>query len=336
MSVALPPPRLQELLDGRLRLATLPTPLHALPRLSEALGREVWVKRDDLTGTALGGNKVRKLELLVAEARRQGADCLVTVGAAQSNHARTTAAVAAIAGMGCHLLLAGRTPDRVTGNLVLDRLLGAELHFAGTHDWVALHAAMEELAEDLRRHGHRPYTMPVGGSVPLGVAGFTAAYVELREQCGARGLRPRTIVHASSSGGTQAGLELGRVLTGDPTRVVGIDVAKITGALRDVVARLVAETAEVLGVDAADADPTVLEGYAGDGYAVESAGAADALRLLARTEGVLTDPVYSAKALHAVVAEPFEEPVVFWHTGGVPALFAEEYEPAGPAPSAKD
>lgn len=315
---------LGELMDGREEFAVLPTPLHRAARLSEAIGADVWLKRDDLTGTGLGGNKVRKLELLAADALRLGADTLISVGAPQSNHARTVAAAAAMTGMKCELVLGGDRPARPEGNVLLDLLFGARLHFAGTHDWDGLRAAAEKVAADAEKRGAVPYLMPVGGSVPLGAASFAAAYAELREQCRAAGLRPAAIVHASSSAGTQAGLELGRQLCGDAAPVIGVDVAKITGSLAEEVRRLVRETAKLLGVSAPAAEPIVLDGYMGEGYAIPSAGGNGALRLLARTEGIITDPVYSAKALHAVCEEKFDGPVVFWHTGGVPALFAEE------------
>ncbi len=315
---------LADLMNGRERLALLPTPMHPAPRLSAALGKDVWLKRDDLTGVGLGGNKIRKLELLAADARRQGADMLVSVGAAQSNHARTVAAVAAMLGMGCELVLGGRPPASPSGNLVLDVILGARLHFAGTSDWAGLDASTRAVAAAASARGASPYLMPVGGSVPLGAAAFAAAYLELRAQCQAAGLRPAAIVHASSSAGTQAGLELGRYLAGDDVRIVGVDVAKITGSLADEVSRLIRGTAELLGVPGPAAGPHVLDGYLGAGYAIPSEGGDRALRLLARTEGVMADPVYTAKALHAVCEETFGGPVVFWHTGGAPALFSAE------------
>jgi D-cysteine desulfhydrase family pyridoxal phosphate-dependent enzyme len=315
---------LADLMDEREKLAVLPTPLHKAPRLSAAIGTEVWLKRDDLTGVGLGGNKVRKLELLAADARRRGADTLVSVGAPQSNHARTVAAVAAMLGMDCELVLGGKRPDRPDGNLVLDILFGARLHFAGTADWTALARVTHEVAATAKTRGAVPYVMPVGGSVPLGVAAFAAAYLELRAQCQAAGLRPAAIVHASSSAGTQAGLELGRYLSGDDIVIIGVDVAKITGSLADEVRRLVRETAGLLGVPEVLVEPRVLDGYMGEGYAIPSAGGDRALQLLATTEGVIADPVYSAKALHALCEERVVDPVVFWHTGGVPALFSAE------------
>jgi D-cysteine desulfhydrase family pyridoxal phosphate-dependent enzyme len=312
------------LMDTRERLAALPTPLHPAARLSAALGREVWLKRDDLTGVGLGGNKVRKLELLAADARRRGADTLVSVGAAQSNHARTVAAVAAMLGLRCELILSGDRPRRPTGNLLLDVIFGARTHFAGTSDWAQLDAATRARAAGLAESGATPYVMPVGGSVPLGAAAFAAAYLEMKAQCREVGLRPVAVLHASSSAGTQAGLEVGRHLAGDDVRIVGVDVAKITDWLADDVARLAADTARLLGVTDQVVDPCVLDGYVGAGYGVPSPESEGALRLLARTEGVVADPVYTAKALHALAEETFDGPVVFWHTGGTPALFCDE------------
>lgn len=317
--------RLGELMDAREVLAILPTPLHRAPRLSAAIGKDVWLKRDDLTGTALGGNKLRKLELLAAEARRLGADTLITVGAAQSNHARTVAAVAAMLGMGCELILGGQRPEVPEGNLVLDLIFGARLHFAGTTEWEGLETAARAAAAAAASRGAVPYLMPAGGSVPLGAAAFAAAYAELREQCDTAGLRPAAIVHASSSASTQAGLEVGRQMHGDTDiEIIGVDVAKITGSLEHQVSQLAGQTARMLGLPEPAGRPRVLDGYLGAGYAIPSAGATRALRLLATTEGIITDPVYSAKALHAMCAEPLPGPVVFWHTGGLPALFSSE------------
>ena len=192
----------------------------------------------------------------------------------------------------------------------------------GGTDWAGLAEASRRHLERLRAEGRRPYLVPAGGSVALGVAAFTAAYRELRDQLAAAGIRPAAILHASSSGGTQAGLELGRLLAGDPAPVVGVDVARMSDPLSAEVSRLVAAGAELLGVDPGPVAPTVLDGYLGEGYAVPTAGSSEALRLLATTEGVVADPVYTAKALHALRAESWDGPVVFWHTGGMPALFA--------------
>jgi 1-aminocyclopropane-1-carboxylate deaminase/D-cysteine desulfhydrase-like pyridoxal-dependent ACC family enzyme len=325
------------LMDGRQQFAVLPSPVHPAPRFSAALGREVWLKRDDLTATGLGGNKIRKLELIAADALAAGADVLVSTGAPQSNHARTVATVAAMLGLECHLVLGGDRPREATGNLLLDELMGARLHWTGSHAWAAMAEGVSRVAAALEADGRHPYRIPVGGSVPLGSSAFVAAYLELAVQCRDAGLAPAAVMHASSSAGTQAGLSLGQALVTalelpvPAPAVLGVDVAKITDPLAEEVARLAGETAELLGVAdlwaQAGAPVRVVDGYLGPGYAVASEGATEALRLLARTEGVVTDPVYSAKGLHAVCAERVDGPVVFWHTGGVPALFSDE---AGP------
>jgi D-cysteine desulfhydrase family pyridoxal phosphate-dependent enzyme len=309
-------------MDGRAVMALLPTPFHRLPRFSEATGQDTWIKRDDLTGVGLGGNKIRKLELLGAQALQAGADTLVSVGAAQSNHARTVAAAAAMLGMDCELVLGGPRPSELTGNLILDDLFGAHLNFVDTTDWATLDRATDELGKAVSNTGRRPFVIPVGGSVAMGALAFAAAFVELHDQMMQVGMRTATIVHASSSAGTQAGLELGQRLVGATTRIVGVDVAKITGSLAAEVRRLAREAGGLLDLDL-DFDPIVLDGYLGDGYGIPSESADLATRLLARTEGIIVDPVYSAKALDAVCGEIFDGPVVFWHTGGVPALFAE-------------
>ena len=194
----------------RARLATLPTPLEEGPRLPG--GARLWVKRDDLTGLGMGGNKARKLELLCGAALAEGADTLVTVGAGQSNHCRMTAAAGARLGLPVHLVLGGDAPAQPAGNQLLSALFGAELHFVGTTSWPELEAAKDALAASLRADGRRPYAIPIGGSTAIGAAGFAAAFAELVDQCQATGCRPRAVVHASSSGGTHAGLLAGRAV----------------------------------------------------------------------------------------------------------------------------
>lgn len=315
----------------RVRLATLPTPLHPARRFSDAIGADVWLKRDDLTGVALGGNKIRKLEFLLGDAREAGADCLVTVGAAQSNHARTVAAGAAMSGLPCHLVLGGDRPDTPTGNILLDSLLGAELHFTGVTAWDELEAAAEELRTTLVARGHRPYVIPMGGSTATGALGFAAAYLELLGQLGAEGIEPAVIVHATASGGTQAGLHAAHRLlfpTGGGPAVAGVAVSGTTGELMEEVAGLADDVAKLLGGPAL-APPSAVDGFRGEAYGVSTPGGEAALRLLLRTEGVLTDPVYTAKALHAVVERGAElaggRPLVFWHTGGAPSVFSGEH-----------
>jgi D-cysteine desulfhydrase family pyridoxal phosphate-dependent enzyme len=313
----------------RVGLGSLPTPLQRMSALSNLIGAEVWIKRDDLTGFGLGGNKVRKVEFLLADARRSGADTLLTVGGAQSNHARTVAAAAATHGMGCHVVLGGSRPAVPTGNVLLDGLLGARMHFAGTEDWDLLEKRMNELATELREEGLTPYEMPVGGSTSLGALGFAAAYLELFDQCAGVGLAPASVVHATSSGGTQAGLTAAaRLLGRDEPRIVGVSVAKTAADLATEVGAISGGVMELLGGEADPAEGLVLEGFMGSGYAAPTAGAQEALVTLARAEGIVCDPVYSAKALHAVMerAGDLGSPIVFWHTGGLPALFSDEQQ----------
>jgi 1-aminocyclopropane-1-carboxylate deaminase/D-cysteine desulfhydrase-like pyridoxal-dependent ACC family enzyme len=329
-------------LPARLPLADLPTPLHDVPRFSEAVGARVLVKRDDVLGPGFAGNKVRKLELTLAAARADGADAVVTVGAAQSNHARATAAACAHLGWRCVLVLAGDEPSGPpTGNLVLDRVFGARIVWAGTADWGELFAAAEAQASALREEGLRPVVLPAGGSTPVGAAAFAAAYGELLAQLDAIGADPAEVVLASSTGGTYSGLVAGRGVAGRGPAVRGVLVFEDTGHLADLYAWLAAEAAQLAGAGAAALQPLCLErDWLGAGYGAPTPEGLDAIRLIAQTEAIVCDPVYSGKALACLVAraragEYADRPVVFWHTGGWPAVFAPEHaaavtrEPAG-------
>lgn len=216
---------------SRARFARLPTPLERGP-IPPGSAR-LWIKRDNLTGLGLGGNKVRKLEFLCAAARQQRADMLVTVGAAQSNHCRLTAAAASALGLECHLFLGGQQASCSAGNQLLMDLFGAELHFPGTDNWDELEAAMEEQVAVWQREGRRPYMMPIGGSTAVGACGYAAAWIELCEQCQTKGVVPMAIVHASPSGGTHAGLLAGRHATGSGPSILAAAVAKMAGSLRE-------------------------------------------------------------------------------------------------------
>jgi D-cysteine desulfhydrase family pyridoxal phosphate-dependent enzyme len=299
----------------RPRFVHAPTPLDAALRLSAELGVELLVKRDDQTGLALGGNKARKLELLVADAIARGCDTLIATGGAQSNFARMAAAAAAKSGLRCHLVLSGSEPEHATGNLVLDHLFGATVEFAGTAHWGRLEERVQALATEL---GPRAYPMPVGGSTPLGALAYVDAASELLAQLGRR---PDWIVVADGSGGTHAGL-----LAGLPpsVRVLGIDVARPPVPLLEHVATLAAATAQLAG-RAAPPAPIVVD-HAGPGYAIASDEGLAAVRLAARSEGLLLDPVYTGKAMAGLIAaaraKTIGGTVVFWHTGGAPALFA--------------
>lgn len=336
------------LLEPPVALLPEPTPLHPLPRISEALGREIWIKRDDLTAVGVGGNKIRKLEFLLGEALDQGADTLITIGAAQSNHCRAVAAAASMMGLDAHLVLGGSDPGSRTGNLLLDDYLGATLEFCDVDDWATLFARAEAAAEAVRQRGGAAFTMPAGGSTPVGALGFVRAYAELIEQCDRQGLAPAAIVHATGSGGTQAGLIAGRHLLGGGPGIVGVTVAleaalmaQVVDAVADGALELVArmdestapsepavatEAAGSFGLATSRDPAVVIDGYLGLEYGVPTAAGEAALIALLRREGILLDPVYTAKAFAAVLAADRalgEGPLVFWHTGGAPAVFAE-------------
>lgn len=316
----------------RASLAPLPTPLTRLPRFGAAIGAEVWMKRDDVGELGLAGNKVRKLEFVLGAARAEGADVVVIVGAEQSNAARAAAAACARLGLRCVLVLSGAEPERPAGNLLLDRLFGADVRFAGTTDWDALEQAAEDVRAELRADGATPYALPVGASSPLGAVGFAAAWSELVGQLDELGVDASTVIHASSSGGTHAGLLAGRALTGRGPRIRAIGVAAdIYPDMPAQYAALARGALELLGADAAvAADDVRLDmGFLGAGYAAPTAEAVEAIRLLARTEAIVCDPVYSGKALGALVGAArtgeLDGPVVFWHTGGYHALFAPRF-----------
>lgn len=306
-------------MSAAVRLVHAPTPLDTAPNLSRELGIRLLVKRDDQTGLALGGNKARKLELLVADALARGCDTLIATGGAQSNFARMTAAAAARYGLACHLVLSGEPPAHASGNLTLDRLFGATIEHAGTEDWRILERRVEALAAAL---GPRAYPMPVGGSTPLGALGYVDAASELLAQMGTA---PDWVVLADSSGGTHAGLWVGLPAT---VRVLGIDVARPHVPLVRRVAELAAEVAQLASLPAPEGPP-LIEDHAGPGYAQVSEEGRAAVKLAARLEGLILDPVYSGKAMAGLIdaarAKRIGGTVVFLHTGGAPALFAEAF-----------
>jgi len=318
---------------ARLRIAHAPTPLEPMQRLSDLLGGpNLWIKRDDCTGLATGGNKTRKLEYLMADALAQGADAVITQGATQSNHARQTAAIAAKLGLACHLILEDRTgyrhdDYRRSGNVFLDRLYGARLSevAAGTD----MDAAMAQLAERLRGEGRKPYVIPGGGSNALGALGYVTCALELADQANHLGLAIDRLVTATGSAGTQAGLVAGFEGARCGIPVLGIGVRAPKAAQEDKVFALAAQTADLLGVAGAVARESVLANcdYVGDGYGLPTAGMIEAVTLLARTEGILLDPVYSGKAMAGLIDLVRRgelrrgHNVVFLHTGGAVGLY---------------
>ncbi len=310
----------------RVPLAYLPTPIERLDRLTRHLGGpELWIKRDDQTGLATGGNKTRKLEFLAADALAQGADHLVTTGAPQSNHARQTAAAAARLGLGCSLVLRGQKPESVTGNFLLDQLLGAHVYWSESHD---CNEAIARVMADLRAIGRRPYFIPLGGSNVIGATGYVLAMRELAEQTVAEHLNFDFIVFASSSGGTQAGIVLGARAYGFRSTPLGISVDHPADVLKTQSAALATATATHLGLDApAVADlVNVNDDYVGEGYARVGETEREAIKLMAQLEGILLDPVYTGRAFGGLVdlirwgAFTRGQRVLFWHTGGTAAL----------------
>ncbi len=320
----------------RAHLAALPTAFERGPDLVD--GPRLWLKRDDLTGLGAGGNKARKLEFLCGEALHLGADCLVTVGAGQSNHCRMTAAAGARLGMETHLVLSGDQPEALVGNQLLSHLFGAHLHFTGvpsTH-WGALEIARETLSDELAADGLHPYSIPIGGSTPTGAMGYLAAFLEILDQCGDRGIAPAAIVFTSSSGGTHAGLVAGRHLAREMGRdvpgLVAIGVAKGVAMGMPDIAELAADTLGMLGVavNAGEIDPSAVQvdsRWLGDDYAVPTTAGDDAIRWAATHAGLVLDRTYSGKGFAGLLGNcaqgqwGVDDDVVFIHTGGLPSVF---------------
>jgi 1-aminocyclopropane-1-carboxylate deaminase/D-cysteine desulfhydrase-like pyridoxal-dependent ACC family enzyme len=310
-------------------LAHYPTPVEELARFREALGARprLIVKRDDAIAFGFGGNKVRKIEMVAARALADGADTLITTGGVQSNHCRVTAAAAARLGMRCVIVANGAPPVRLTGNALLDALFGAEVRYVATREERA--PAMEAAAADLRAAGRRPAIVPLGASTPLGALGFVRAVGELAAQLPAP---PDYIFHSSSSGGTQAGLVAGCTLHGLPTRVIGVSADEPAAGIRATVSSIVEGIGTLLGVDGralAAARPIEADDrFVGEGYGIPTPASREAQDRLARTEALVVDHTYTAKALAGLVGwiregrfRP-EDTVLFWHTGGQVGIFA--------------
>jgi D-cysteine desulfhydrase family pyridoxal phosphate-dependent enzyme len=312
----------------RLHFAHLPTPIEPLPRLSAFLnGPHLLVKRDDQTGLAFGGNKTRKLEFLVAEAQAQGAETLISAGAVQSNHCRQTAAAAAKFGFKCILVLVGQPPVQASANLLLDHLFEAEIVWA---EKPCREAVLQETFERISAQGKKPYLVPYGGSSPTGVLGYAFA---MKEFIGQK-VKSDWIVFGSSSGGTQAGMVLGKRIFGWEGKLLGISIDEPQRILQERVAMLASATSKKLGQRLVFSPDEVLVNaeYAASGYGVLTGVEREAISLFAKQEGLLLDPVYTGRAaagLIDLVSKGFfkkNETVLFWHTGGQPALFAEKYQ----------
>jgi len=315
----------------RLKLAALPTPLEEAPSLSAYLGGpRIMFKRDDITGLAFGGNKVRKIEYLMGEAVDRGCDVVLTVGAVQSNHARVTAAAARRLGLDAIVVLHGEEPAQRQGNLLLDAIFGADIRLVNTDDDYVLMGVVEDIARDLRRQGRTPYIIPRGGATGLGAAAFVNAGLELLDQLNNRGIRADAVVHASTSGGTQAGLYTAMKVTQSGISVMGVSAGPSRDVVTSRVKGLIQELISLMGLDwrPHPDDIVVTDEYVGERYGVPTPACLDAIRLAARTEGILLDPVYTGKAMAGLIDmvrrgqfAP-DQTVIFWHTGGQPALFA--------------
>ncbi len=312
----------------RKKLANLPTPFHLLANISEEFGCNLYCKRDDLTGFAFGGNKVRKMEFLIADALDRNADTVVTVGAYQSNFCRVTAAAAALAGLEVHLVLGGSREPQRSGNYLLDQLLGAVIHTVKSDAWDDWESVRADVAETLRHRDRRVYEMPIGGSVPLGALGYALAFEELIDDFRRTGINPKQILFASSSGGTHAGLLLGKALNAWTGTITGIGVAKSDGELTEEVRTLAEATASMLGVTIDGGEILVDGSYAGEAYGIPTPETTQAIEYFARKEGIFLDRVYSGKAAAGVLDYMRSgrvgrgEDLVFIHTGGTPELFS--------------
>jgi D-cysteine desulfhydrase len=319
----------------RARLNFLPTPLVELERLGGMLGGpRIFMKRDDLTGLGLGGNKTRKLEFLLGAALEQGCDTVVTGGAMQSNHCRQTSAACAAAGLRCHLALGGEAPARPSGTLLLDYLFGAVVHWCGGE---TKGERIPAIAEELRAGGRKPYVIPFGGSNAVGALGFVAAMAEIGKQIRDMNASIRRVVTPSSSGGTHAGMVVGVDLCGLALDVIGIGIDRDSPGeppYEEELAGIANAAAALLEIEPkySPADFRMRYGYLGGGYGVVGELEREAMRLVASTEGILLDPVYSGRAMGALIDMirrgelSRSDTVIFWHTGGIPAIFEHERE----------
>ena len=330
----------------RIKLTDLPTPLEEMPRLTEAIGGpRLLVKRDDLTGAGLGGNKVRKLEYLLADAREKGATAVITTGGPQTNHGRITIGAAAKLGIKSSLVVMGEKPPTISGNLLVDYLMGADVYFvplvqdeslSGYDRWAThlndVENKVEAVAEELRKKGEIPYIIKLGGTEPLGSLGYVNAAVELLNQLNERQIKADYLVCGIGTGGTMSGLLLGMKLLNSNMKVIGISVTAKDYMLAPMVMYESSEVAKLLNIktEIKEDEVTIYDQYLGKAYGHPTQDGAEAIMLTARSEGLILDPVYTGKVMAGIidlsrkgVFTP-EDTVVFVHTGGVPGLFADE------------
>ncbi len=321
----------------RIPLGQFPTPLEKVPRLSRAIGLpHLYIKRDDLTGIGYGGNKIRKLEYLLADAVEKGADTIITTGGVHSNFTRETTACAVKLGLKPVLVLLGEEPEEYRGNVMLEKLMGADIHFVpadGLDDGVRkAEEVMASLSCTLTEKGCTCYTMPVGGSTAVGCVGFVTAFLELTEQMKALHIAADHLIVATGSGGTQAGLLVGKALTKSTASIVGMRVGKMFEPFAKMIADKATETAAFLGLEKTFDKEEVIAytDFVGEGYDIPTKEANNAIKLVAQTEAIILDPVYTGKAMAGLIGLTArgdiskDDTVVFWHTGGDIAVFVGE------------
>ena len=318
-------------LPPRFPLGIFPTPLVEAPRLSKKLGGpRIFIKRDDLTGFGFGGNKIRGLELFMAQAVAEDADVIVTGAGPQSNHVRASAAAARAAGLDIIAVMHDERPTKARGNLLLDELLDVELRFTGDPDRAMVDVRIEEVADELRRAGRRPYVIPRGGTSGLGAVGYIECARELREQLLSRELVPTCLVVTTGACGTHAGLVAGAEIYQEPYRILGITVSRPVAECRQRIQRFAVLAAENVGhsIDVAEDAILVRDGFIGPGYGIATPEGHEAIRLVAQTEGLFLDPTYTGKTMAGLIAEIASQrlgagdTIIYLHTGGEPALFA--------------
>ena len=308
-------------------ISLLPTPLHRLDKLSADLHCNIYIKRDDLTGFVLGGNKTRKFDFLVPDARRQGCDTMIGIGANQSNFCRILAGIGTRYGFDIQLVLNGKKPEKPTGNLLVDHMLGATVHHVDTTDSAVRMAAAQSLRDQLTAQGRKVYFLPPGGSIPMGALGYTAAWEELLQDFENQNLQVDKIVHASSSAGTQAGLVLGQSILPWNGQIIGMSVDTPEAQLRDDITRLASAAGEMIGAKFNPDTIHIDTSYIGPGYGKRTPECEEAVSLFARLEGIFLDYVYSGKAAAGLIDYcrsgkiRADENVVFLHTGGNIELF---------------
>ena len=311
----------------KLNMSVLPTPLHKLENLSKGLFGNVYCKRDDLTGFAFGGNKTRKLDYLVADALMKGNDTLIGVGANQSNFCRMASGAGVVNSFDVHLVLGGSKPEKPTGNLLIDYMFGAKVHHVESEEWDVWEEKGKELKKELMNEGRKVYWMPIGGSSSVGALGYVSAFFEIMEDCERLGVEFDYIVHATGSAGTQAGLLVGRAMTGWKGEIIGMAVAKNKEQLTGEVYELAIKTGEQFGVSIDKDNVIVDDSFIGEKYGAITPEGAKAVNLFARKEGILLDYIYTGKAAAGLInysrRSIFTDRnnVLFIHTGGNIHLF---------------